>query len=103
MPQRLLSASGELDFASADGLLAAVQAAVSQPGASVLRLDLGGITFIDSVGIGALIKVREIASERGRELDMSGSSAAVQQVLRLTGLAEIFGLEPEAGGKTPGS
>lgn len=103
MPQRLLNARGELDIASADALLAAVHAAVAQPGATGLRLDLSGITFIDSVGIGVLIKISQIATEMGGSLDMPGPSATVQQVLRLTGLAEMFGLAPELGGEVAGS
>lgn len=102
MPQRLVSARGELDIASADALLAAVHSAVGQPGAAGLRLDLSGITFIDSVGISALIKINQIVTEAGGGLDMSGLSAAVQQVLRLTGLIEMFGLTSEPGTDTAG-
>lgn len=103
MPQRLLNVRGELDIASAGTLLAAVRAVVAQPGATGLRLDLSGITFIDSVGIGVLITISQIAAEMSGGLDMSAPSAAVQQVLRLTGLTEMFGLAPELGGDVAGS
>lgn len=86
----LVEMSGELDLASADEFLAAVDEAAGA--ASVLLLDLGAVSFMDSTGLGALIKVRNRVVDRGGEVRITATSGAVDRVLDLTGMAEVFGV-----------
>ena len=59
-PQLLLS--GEIDIASADALRNAGARAVDSLGPSDrLDVDLSGVTFIDSSGLGALVSIRNAA------------------------------------------
>jgi len=89
----VVSVVGELDLASTDEFLAEVNDAVGDE--QNLKLDLSGVTFMDSTGLGALIKVRNRLVDRGGALSFVAVSAAVERVLTLTGMAETFGLEPE--------
>lgn len=89
-----VSAAGEVDIATVDEFLAAVRSALDA-GASAVDLDLGGLTFIDSSGLGALVRLRSEAEERGARLDLTNVPAKVSRILDLTGLAGIF-LDPES-------
>ena len=86
----LVEISGELDLASADQFLAAVSEAAEA--ATLLLLDLGAVSFMDSTGLGALIKVRNLVVDRGGEVRLTAVSAAVERVLDLTGMSEVFGV-----------
>ena len=80
--------SGDLDLASADAFVDSAAAAVAD--LSVLRLDLSEVTFMDSTGLGALIKVRNAMIERGGSVVLVAASAAVERVLELTGMSDVF-------------
>lgn len=54
-------------------------------------LDLSHVTFLDSSGLGALVAVRKFLSD-GRELHLSGLTANVRRVFRLTRMDTVFSL-----------
>jgi anti-anti-sigma factor len=60
-PDGVLYLSGELDMASADGVSDAV---LARNGHGEVVLDLGELTFIDSTGIRALLKLAEKSAPR---------------------------------------
>lgn len=80
--------SGDLDLASAEGFVESATAAAAD--VSVLHLDLGDVTFMDSTGLGALIKVRNLMIERGGSVALVNISSAVERVLELTGMSDVF-------------
>lgn len=84
----MLAIVGDLDLASAHELLAAAES--SAGAAEPLRLDLSGVTFLDSTGVGALLKIRRAATDAGREVRVTGRSEAVDRVLELAGISELF-------------
>jgi len=75
------------DFA--DELRAALDEA-ERTGARHLTLDLDAVTFIDSMGIGAIIDASRIAGERGCRLDLSHVNRPVQLALDVLGLDEML-------------
>lgn len=85
-----LQASGDLDVASADQLVSAASAVLGE--GSALTLDLGGVTFMDSTGLGAVIKIRNHLVDRGGSLTLTAISPSVERVLVLVGMAEGFGV-----------
>jgi anti-sigma B factor antagonist len=62
-----------------------------RPGVTV-RLDLGGVTFMDSSGLQALLTSLRRASLVGAELQLVRLSSRVQRLLELTGTTRL--LEP---------
>jgi len=62
-----------------------------------LRLDLAGVTFLDSSALGALLQLREQAEELGRRLELHNPSALVLKSLRATSLDRLFSLHPTPG------
>jgi anti-sigma B factor antagonist len=86
----VISVSGELDLASANTFVDEVT--MSATDSKVVRLDLGGVTFMDSTGLGALIKIRNWTAGRGGSMLLVAASPAVERVLELTGMSDIFSL-----------
>lgn len=76
-------AHGDLDVASREALVAAVRR--RQPG--TVRLDLEGVSFIDSSGLSALI---ELARDPDRPLRIVAASASVGRLLDLTDTWEVL-------------
>lgn len=55
-----------------------------------LLLNLSGVNFIDSTGLGALIALAGEASDRGKQFAIEEPSARAKRVLTLTGLNEVW-------------
>ena len=55
----------------------------------VILLDLSGVTFIDSSGLGALVGLLK-ALAPAQELRLAGTQAPVQKVLELTRMDQVF-------------
>ena len=83
-----VTVAGELDAASAGEL----EAALSEPATAgtVVELDLGQVTFIDSSGLRALLVVQQAVSDGGGSLMLGATTPAVDRLLQLTGLSETF-------------
>ncbi|MFD6248808.1 STAS domain-containing protein [Streptomyces roseolus] len=89
---------GELDFDSAVQVDEAgrrgVEAAAGAAGPVVV--DLAALTFCDSSGISALLRLHRHASARGRPLELAAVPPAVQRLFALTGLGQIFTVRTDA-------
>jgi anti-anti-sigma factor len=85
----VLVVSGELDIATVDQLATLARAALDSA-ASVLVIDFSGVTFVDSTGLGALVRIRNEAERNGKRVDLVGVRREVRRVLELTGLSELF-------------
>jgi anti-sigma B factor antagonist len=75
---------GELDVASAEFLTNAL----TEVAGSTVVVDLSGLDFMDSSGIGALVVARNRIKSKGLgELVLSRPGAIVQKVLEIVGLS----------------
>lgn len=84
-----VSFQGELDFQSVRFISAALREPLSERRRTVV-LDMSELSFIDSSGLGVLIRMkREVELLEGRLL-VSGVSPAVQRVIDVTRLNEWF-------------
>lgn len=76
---------GELDLATADVVRESLREALAGSYQEVV-VDLTGLTFIDSTGIGILISA--IAEDKGVLRFIPSQAPAVSRVLRLTGVED---------------
>jgi len=84
-----LALSGELDLAASPELEAVMfQLFTDKP--AVLTLDLSGLTFIDSTGIGTVLLIRAEADKRGCELRIIRGGGNVHRIFKATGLADVL-------------
>jgi anti-anti-sigma factor len=88
----VLKLRGELDLASAGSLESELQAAASD-GFRDLVIDLSGLAFMDSTGIGLLVRAQVAAQENQHKLSLRRGPAQVQRVLEITGLADRMPFE----------
>ena len=86
---------GEIDMDNADHLLHVLCAALREA-PSCLAVDLSEVAFLGSAGIQAFIDGRAEAVNTGRRLVLVGPRAVTRRVLEITGLLELFGLQPPA-------
>jgi len=59
-------------------------------GGDAITLDLGGVEFIDSVGIGAIVELSKASAALGRPFAVAEMSPRARRVLEVTGLSEAW-------------
>ncbi len=84
-----LTLTGELEIASA-GMLEQAVAAACAAGAKELVLDLGGLEFMDSTGVGAILGARTLCEEHHCDYSLTPAHRPVQRLFELTGLREVL-------------
>ncbi len=87
---------GDLDLDSADEVRDSLAAAAEGTGCRYLHVDAGGLGFIDSYALGALVSARNTAAALGVTLTLVNPSGPVRKAVQVTGLADVFGLPREA-------
>ena len=88
----VLAVAGEFDLAVVDAFLERALALLDS--ASALELDLQRVSFIDSSGLGALVRVRKEAAERDKAVSLVNVSPATHRLLEITGLHQAFDITP---------
>ena len=86
---------GELDIAHAEQILNEIQSAIDSFLPRTVRMDLSGVTFIDSTGLGTLVNSMKAAHEAGSGYELTHVPELVRSRLRRTGLWDVFGLADE--------
>jgi anti-sigma B factor antagonist len=89
----VLVVAGAIDLASRDEIVTAAQTALNDASTKALVLDLSGVTFIDSTGIGAIIGLAGEAEDLGRGFRLRRPSDRVSRILEVTGLADQWTIE----------
>lgn len=90
---------GELDLSTADRLRQELEASIDHARPRVLYLDLEGVSFMDSSGLGVILgRYRHLTRQGGRVV-ICRPQPQVQRLLELSGinkLVEIVPDDPEA-------
>lgn len=81
----VLKLHGELDLASSVLLTEELEKLST---VEFVIIDLSDVAFIDSSGIGVLVKAHQAAVEEGKRFALVNGTGQVAQMLELTGLAE---------------
>jgi anti-sigma B factor antagonist len=61
-------------------------------GAKQVTLDLGGMDFIDSSGLGVLVGALKRVRERDGDLQLRSLQPSTRKVLEITGLTQVFAI-----------
>ena len=89
----VVEVAGEVDAHTAPTVRDAVQAAIA-PGARVI-VDLRGVSFLDSTGLGVFVTALKHVREAEATLDLVITSARVLKVFELTGLDVVIPIHEE--------
>ena len=81
----VVAAAGEVDVFTAPGLDAAISAGLAA-GHPRLVVDLTGVTFLDSTGLGVLVKGLKGAREAGGSMHLVVTSDRIRKIFEITGL-----------------
>lgn len=87
----VVSLFGELDVASAPNLREQLIQLVSQ-GSHLLVLDLEGLDFLDSTGLGAIISALKRARTNGGDLRLVCTQSRIRRLFEITALDKAFPL-----------
>ncbi len=81
--------TGELDVLTVPHLRRVLYDPAQVPTSTVV-LDLAAVTFLDSVGIGALVAARRWLTSRGATMTLVCGDNQPRQVLKMMGLDKVF-------------
>ena len=87
----IVSLSGELDLATVDDLRDTALAELSA--VSTLVLDLAGLDFVDSTGLGCWIEIRNHADTQGKAVRFVDMPPSARRTVAVAGLSSLFGLD----------
>jgi anti-sigma B factor antagonist len=88
----VIAVAGELDLYSGPSLRTSLYALAERDPAPHIVVDLGGLTFLDSTGLGVLVGALKRLRTRGGSLRLAGCHGPVHEVLVITGLHQTFSL-----------
>jgi anti-sigma B factor antagonist len=89
----IVALSGEVDVYTAPVLRARLIEA-TESGAGPLVVDMSGVEFIDSSGLGVLVSILKRISEQGSTMTIVSDREIVLKVFRITGLDRVFEIVP---------
>ena len=93
----VITVGGEIDLSTSGQLDAAVVDALTQE-ATHLTLDLAQVTFLDSSGLGVIVKALKRAKEAETDFDVVAANDRVLKVFKLTGLDAVIEIYPTLDG-----
>ncbi len=85
-PERYtIAVTGEVDISNASALRDAIDMALEQPTEAVV-LDLDGVSYIDSTGIGVLVGAAHHAVDHDKAFSVVNAQPGVMRVVQLLGV-----------------
>jgi anti-sigma B factor antagonist len=90
----VVAPSGEIDLASADRLRGGLVAAESNVDKGMV-IDLRGVAFIDSTGIGELVACQRRCHGAGVDLAFVVPDGTIRKILHVTGMDAVFDMHHE--------
>jgi anti-anti-sigma factor len=85
----IVTAAGEIDAATADTVADAVSGALADGYQRVL-LDFAHVTFIDSTGLGVLVKSHRAAESAGARFAVVHPTPQTRKLIRVLGLDQLL-------------
>jgi anti-anti-sigma factor len=92
--------SGDFDMQATFTVEPTLERAVQTPGLRRIDLDLHRLHFIDSTGLGVIVRLHAEAQRRGIELQLRRGPPHVHRVFEKTGLADALPFSPSDGQQT---
>lgn len=88
---------GEIDMVSGPTVAQEIDAAVDASDVTLIVVDLSQVSFLDSSGIGVLLKGRRQADEHGKTYQVTGAAGFVLQILEMTGVWSHLSGQADSG------
>jgi anti-sigma B factor antagonist len=85
----VIAVSGEVDLATSPDLDSAIIAAI-ESGTSSVVIDLSDVSFMDSSGLGVVVRGLKRCREADKDLDLVITNERVLKVFGITGLDQVI-------------
>jgi anti-sigma B factor antagonist len=85
----LFSLKGDCDLYNAPRFMRAMTEALAA-GLSKARIDCAGLRYLDSTGVGAIVKILQAAKLKGAEVRFAGLSGSPRKVLQLCNVISLM-------------
>lgn len=85
----MIHLDGELDHHSAGKLREDIDAELSKYGYSNCVLDMSGVSFMDSSGLGVILGRYRLITEQGGKLSLRNPNKSVDRILKMSGIYSI--------------
>jgi len=95
----VVAMAGECDLYSAP-LFAASVISMIHKGERSLEIDMSGLRYLDSTGVGSIVRILQAMRERQGKLRFSGIGGMPRRVLRMSNVISIMVEREAAAGKT---
>lgn len=82
---------GRFDFNSHREFRDAIDRALKES-ATEIKVDLGGVDYLDSSALGMLLMLRDKAKSTGKSVALISAHGAVQQVIEIANFGKLFSL-----------
>lgn len=92
--------TGAFDMQATFTIEPALERALQEAGVRRIHLDLQGLDFIDSTGLGVIVRLHAEAQRRGIDLQLRRGPTHVHRVFETTGLADTLPFSPSDGQPT---
>lgn len=89
-----LALAGQLDGATHAELDRVITRLLDDPALNTLVLDLAGLDYISSAGLGVLLKTQKRLMAGGGRLRLAGVNPHVRDILVYSGFDQLFEIEP---------
>lgn len=97
----IVAVSGELDVSSAPELKDRFTELI-RSGEATLIVDLAGVGFLDSTGLGVLVEARAASADAGGSLLVVCNQDRILKLFTITGLDDVFTIHPSVGDAVAG-
>ncbi len=86
----LLRLAGRFDFNAHRDFRSAYEPLIENVETHSIRIDLGGVDYLDSSALGMLLMLRDKAAAMKKPLDLANAQASVKQVLEIANFGKLF-------------
>jgi anti-sigma B factor antagonist len=90
----VVTVAGEIDIATYGYLRAELLTAVDA-GPGTVVVDMSGVEWIDSTGLGTLVGALKRAREKHGTVMVAGAPGRIAKHFQVTGLSKVFGMHPD--------
>jgi anti-anti-sigma factor len=82
--------SGRFDYTTRNDFIAGVEEVIPLGQAGEIKVDLGGLSYIDSSALGMLLMMRDRGRKFGKTICLANARGAVRQVLDTAQFERLF-------------
>ena len=91
----VLDISGRITLGEGNVILREIVRDLADKGAKAIVLNLGEVQYIDSSGIGELVKAHTTIRNQGGQLKLTNLNKRVDDLLQLTRLSTVFDIQKD--------